>query len=299
MDVVFNELDNVIDPRRPYTQGGSLNMFLRERVCALLVAEQTECLIELNDHQRFGMEIAMCKNSFLEQVYKAYTKLMVPTIAFAESKTPAPGPFRNPKAVINLLAVIFGPSECNPTPLDRLTALNICYSLNPSYSVYTGRELYPYNYYSHMIRPITVTDCRVEDFQGVNLLKMKASKSNLCHTIEPFFLLKDEINKIEDGLWEKLKNRINHMFETATHYDFLTSALMFLSELEPHYSDTLLEKIEDDHLLEEFMNPPVVHAYDNLARRFSLDCHCESNCEDWKQSILSKLLERIFMMRAP
>lgn len=299
MNVAFNELDNVTEQHNLHGQANTLNTFLRERACTLLVVEKTKHLININDHQRFGVELAMCRNSFLDKVYKAYTKLITPKTQEDKAKVLHNHVDRDPKPVINLLAVIFGPSETNPTPLDRLTALNICYSISPRYNVYVGHELYPYRYYSNMIRPLTVTDCRVEDFQGANLLKMKASKSNLCHSLEPFILLKDEINKIEDGLWEKLKNRINRMFEAGTHYDFLTSALLFLGELEPHYSTTLVEKSEDDLLLDDFMYPPVSHVYENLARRFSLDCYCESGCDDWKESILPKLLERIFMMRAP
>lgn len=299
MNVVFNELDNVTEQRRPRGQANTLNTFLRERACALLVVDKTKHLIDINDHHRFGVELAMCKNSFLDKVYKAYTKLIVPKTEEDGSKSTRNLIDRDPKPVINLLAVIFGPSETNPTPLDRLTALSICYGIAPRYNVYTGHELYPYNCFSNMIRPLTATDCRVEDFQGVDLLRMKVSKSNLCHSLEPFILLKDEINKIEDGLWEKLKNRINRMFEAGTHYDFLTSALLFLGELEPHYSTTLVDKSENDLLLEDFMDPPVSRVYDNLARRFSLDCHCETGCDDWKESILPRLLERIFMMRAP
>lgn len=297
MNVVFGEMDNIIDDRREWQTSGTLNQLIKARACKLMVNEKTDQYLETNEGMAIGVETALAQSTFIDRVYKAYLKLMVPTTAAHYSVTPPPTD-RDPKAVINLLTIIFQPCESNPTPLDRLAALTLCYQLNPRYSYYSGRDLYPYNFSSGMIKPAKVTDCRVEDFVGVGLLKMKVDKPSLCHVIEPFILLKEEINKIEAGLWEKIRDRINEMFATSNHYDFLKTALIFLSDIEPHYSDKLVERLEEDELLEDFMTPSINKCYDNLARRFKLDCHCESATFDWKECVIPKILERIFLMKA-
>lgn len=298
MEVVFNELDNITDDRRDWQTSGTLNQLIKSRICGLMVKEKANSFLETNERLTMGVEMALAQSTFLDRVYKAYLKLMVPTTSAKLAPQPYNHSQTDPKPVINLLTIIFQPCESNPSPLDRLTALILCYGLNPHFGRYTGREFYPYNYSSHMIKPAKVTDCRVEDFTGVNLLKMKVNKPTLCHVVEPFILMKDEINKIEPGLWEKIRDRINEMFATTTHYDFLKTALIFLSEIEPHISDKLIEQHEEDHLLEEFLASPVMRCYDNLATRFKLDCHCETSTTDWKESVIPKLLERIFLMKA-
>ena len=297
MEVVFNEMDNVTDDRREWQTQGTLNQLIKARICALMVREKTDLYLETKDRLTIGVETSLAQSTFIDRVYKAYLKLMVPVTTVGLNSGHHISD-HNPRSAINLLTIIFQPCESNPTPLDRLAALTLCYRLNPSFGHYTGRELYPYNFSSNMIKPAKATECRVEDFMGSGLLKMKVDKPSLCHVIEPFILLKNEINKIETGLWEKIRDRINGMFATANHYDFLKATLIFLSEIEPHFSDTLVEQLEEDHLLEEFMSPPKHRSYDNLARRFKLDCHCETSTVDWKENVIPKVLERIFLMKA-
>ena len=126
---------------------------------------------------------------------------------------------------------------------------------------------------------------------------MKNTHANICHSLEPFVMLKSEINKIEDGLWDRLKDSIDRMFAADNYKLFLEEALVFLGMIDKY------EHIPTKPVCDEFgINhaEPKIDSLPNvetLLSKYNLDCHCHSHTNIWKFRVMPILINSVFNMK--
>ena len=151
-----------------------------------------------------------------------------------------------------------------------------------------------------LLMPIANEHITVDDFIGINLLKMKGTHANICHSLEPFVMLKSEIDKIEDGLWDRLKDSINRMFAIDNYKLFLEEALLFLGMIDKYEHIPTKETYD---MFDEFgvnhsePKPNDLPKIQTLLSKYNLDCHCHSHTNVWKFKVMPILINSVFNMK--
>jgi hypothetical protein len=137
---------------------------------------------------------------------------------------------------------------------------------------------------------------------------MKTDYPTVYSALENFILLKDEINKLEAGLYEQLENILNNMLSTTDLKDFVDSALIFYGKVTPHHRDTefnrqveerqkvMLDDVDKNSISTGQLNEEL-NAKTFLSV-YKLDCHCHSHSDDWKLRILPQIINYTFGMLA-
>ena len=273
----------------------SLNETIKARVARLII-EQKQNRNVYNDDSYYSLaDHTLNKNDFSTRIKKAYLQF------FRDEKRPLPSidHFKHrPKTfrqILNLMLVVFLQDK-KISALDRLIALKEAREIISNREKIDNLEFIPTDTNTGLFVKLTGQSVQVEDFEGIKLLEMKKEKAHLCHSIEPFLLLKEQINKLEDGLWDNLRKSINRLFAADSFEAFFSEALVLTGMVEKHLATEL---IPSENPYEDFLGGhPANKTYDNLLYRYRLDCHCHSQVDDWKERVIPQLINQIFLMKA-
>lgn len=302
MKPVFDKLEDFCPKALPFRTRPngtfSLNDFLKTRILGIDLKECRDAMLHIqSSDQNKEYDPVLIDNPFLKRIIKLYNKLYVPVENHGRGFRRSVNFAKEPKSMLNVLSAIFDPLV-NIVPFDRILALQVIQKMSYGSGGYSNAQYIPFNSYSCYLLPVKSLECEVDDFIGMGLLKMKNSKPNLCHSIEPFILLKEEINKYEDGLWYRLKDLIDNLLKSEDYYDFVNTGLILIGKIEPYtdqasISDPAYNAIFDSDFAPV---PPQPNTKATLMTKFSLDCHCHSHSDDWKDKLLPAIINRIFLM---
>ena len=177
--------------------------------------------------------------------------------------------------------------------------------------LYPCRVLFPEFTIGEYNQQFIVKDLGLEvnEFKGASQsLRMKTDYPTVYSALENFILLKDEINKLEAGLYEQLENILNNMLSTTDLKDFVDSALIFYGKVTPHHRNTefnrqveesqkeILDGVDKSPILTHRLNEEL-NAKTFLSV-YKLDCHCHSHSDDWKLRNLPQIINYTFGMLA-
>ena len=212
------------------------------------------------------------------------------------------------KVVFNVLSNIL---HADMSFSDKVSTMLILAGMLSHLGLYNCRDLFPAFTIGEYKQQFIVKDLGLEvnEFKGASQsLHMKTDYPTVYSTLENFILLKDEINKLEAGLYEQLENILNNMLSTTDLKDFVDSALIFYGKVTPHHRDTefnrqveesqkeMLDGVDKSpistHQLNEELNAKTFLSV------YKLDCHCHSHSDDWKLRILPQIINYTFGMLA-
>lgn len=212
------------------------------------------------------------------------------------------------KVVFNVLSNIL---HADMSTSDKVSTMLVIGNMLAHLSLYHCRDLFPTFIISEYKQPFVVKDLGVQlnDFKGASQsLRTKTDYPTVYSALENFILLKDEINKLETGLYEQLENVLNNMFTTTDLKDFVDSALIFYGKIAPHHRDTEFNrqvKERQKELLEGGDKGPIATYQLNeelnaktFLSVYKLDCHCHTHSDDWKLRILPQIINYSFGMLA-
>lgn len=282
----------------------SLNDLLKAMALGIILKEDTRNVLHIQSNNLDGRITLMeTEDDYLQNIARLFRQIYNEngySLRYSRGKTH----IQEPKATLNLLSGIFNP-KLNVKPIRVITALRLIEKLKIGTGIgYSSYGLLPFSEYTNQVSVVKAFDCVVDDFAGINLLQMKNTHANLCHSIEPFILLKDEINKHADGLWVELKDLIDRMLKSTDHYEFVNLGLVLIGKVEP-FIDPLMQTSQPEPTLFEdeyssSLTPVDTNSIYNqsLMGKFKLDCHCHSGTNDWKELILPMIINQIFKMKA-
>ncbi len=211
------------------------------------------------------------------------------------------------KKVFGLLLHVFN-ANGTVSAYEQMFALKTLVYLMQNRNIYQLTNLIPVDDATDLLEPIKASGLTLEDFTGLNLLEKKRTHANLCHSFEPFMLMKEQINKLEDGLFDRISNSINVILNTNTHVDFIKSSLILIGLVEPFlvvkegrqiHRHGLFEDVDLETTIDN--QSTVSQEPDNkvsLMAKYQLDCHCHSQANDWRESIIPLLMNQILQMEA-
>lgn len=206
---------------------------------------------------------------------------------------------------INIFFTIF--NNENYSPLEQLITIEAIPKIKRNYS-HTFDNLSPISPRLNTVAINKSVDLEVADFEGVKMLEIKNGPwSALSHSISPFLMLRDEIDKLEENLFHKFSIAINRMLKTTSFAEFFKDALIIIGHVKTHLakptetapvidpdSDQSLNGILGD----DGFGYPVRHGKDyTMLGKFNLDCHCGGSDQNWKVDALSIIIEAIFQMQ--
>ena len=277
---------------------GSLNGIIEKQAFAVVSRRSLQNSIKKDQFSgNVFYDITMINNSFLNDVQRFHDKLF--TIPFKATKSNmGHHPIANkPKNIISLILSVF--KNETASAIDKVLGLQLIHKIK-SYGVNNDYIINPVAYYCGPLLPITKEHIVVDDFTGINLLKMKSTHANICHSLEPFVMLKSEINKIEDGLWDRLKDSIDRMFAADNYKLFLEEALLFLGMIDKYEHIPTKETYD---MFDEFgvnhsePKPNDLPKIQTLLSKYNLDCHCHSHTNVWKFKVMPILINSVFNMK--
>lgn len=306
MKKYYENFDDYCQPRRSNHYGlelcparsESINDLIEHQALMVLIARGLKAQIKTaKAYSRNFCDFVLTNNTFLIQLQKFHDQLF-PLTAETSQRSIQGKRVVQPAAskIISLYMHIF--STKGISNFDRVLGLNLIRQITTCY----GRMDYVFNPSdNHDTSPLAVKHIpvKVKDFQGSGILRMKIEQPELCHSLEPFVILKDEINKIESGLWEKLSKVIDRLLACNTHASFFEEALIFLASVEHHVVPNVIITGEFD----EFGDYPMPKLDEEkpaqtLLTKFRLDCNCQTYVDDWKLQCLPILINNIFNMKA-
>ena len=189
---------------------------------------------------------------------------------------------------------------------DKVSTILIITSMLAHMGLYGCRDLFPPFTVGEYKQNSAVIDLGIEvgDFKGASQsLKMKTDYPTIYSTLENFILLKDEINKSEEGLYEELVKVLNNMLSTTDLKDFIDSALIFYGKVSPyHYHTEFNRQMEEKKQTSELPTQPLARELieqlnaKTMLSVYKLDCHCHSHSDDWKLRILPQIINYAFGM---
>ena len=210
---------------------------------------------------------------------------------------------------------------------DKIATLHGVRSLASNYA-YSQRKFLPIFLNSDMVTYPWLVDLgiTVEQFiPSPQTLKLKVDYPTLYSSLESFNLLKDEINKIEEGLFDTLSKLFDNMFKTTDYTDFIDNAVILYGKVKPYHSCTLIEdhqnreqkyredpdKVaelrEDKEKLKTFLDTTPKRKIEEevekintstLLLKFKLDCNCHIDTDDWKLIAIPQMFYHVFGMVA-
>lgn len=192
---------------------------------------------------------------------------------------------------------------------DKVSTMLIVAGMLSSLDLYNCRQLFPTFVIGEYKQQFIVKDLGIEvnEFKGANQsLMMKVNYPTVYSAFENFILLKDEINKLEAGLYEQLENILNNMLSTTDLKDFVDSALVFYGKVTPHHRNTefnrQIEESQKEMLDGVDKSPILAHQLNEelnaktFLSAYKLNCHCHSHSDDWKLRILPQIINYTFGM---
>ena len=212
------------------------------------------------------------------------------------------------KVVFNVLSNIL---HADMSFSDKVSTMLILAGMLSHLGLYHCRGLFPSFTIGEYKQQFIVKDLglQVSEFKGASQsLHMKTDYPTVYSALENFILLKDEINKLEAGLYEQLENILNNMLSTTDLKDFVDSALIFYGKVTPHHRNTefnrQVEESQKEMLDGVDKSPILTHKLNEELNAktflsvFKLDCHCHSHSDDWKLRILPQIINYTFGMLA-
>lgn len=202
------------------------------------------------------------------------------------------------KNYLSILGFVFKEDKM-VTALDRMKALFLVERLLRAYSIYELSNLSPLSD-GHILETIEPATYSVDSFKGANHLVMKQTHPNLCHSFEPFFLLEDEINKIEDGLFDNIKKCLDRILKTGSYPEFVKEAQIFIGTVQSHVIKAPVGQSPVPLFEDEFGNnntPVDPNAEQSLMGKYKLSCHCHSATNDWRERLIPELMNLVLLMK--
>ena len=277
---------------------GGLNDIIEKQAFGIVTRRSLQNNIK-NDKSSGGLfyDITMVNNSFLNDVQRFHDQLFTKPFKATKRNMGFDPVANKPKNIISLILSVF--KNDTASALDKMLGLQLIHKMR-SYGFNNDYMFNPVISFGSLMMPIIKENITVDDFTGINILKMKSTHANICHSLEPFIMLKSEIDKIEDGLWDRLKCSIDRMFTIDDYALFLEEALLFLGMISKYEYPPTQEQVE---MFDEFgidhlePKPNVLPRVETLLSKYNLDCHCHSSTNVWKFKVMPILINSVFNMK--
>ena len=277
---------------------GGLNDIIEKQAFGIVIRRSLQNNIK-NDKLsgNYFYDITMVNNSFLNDVQRFHDQLFTKPSKVTKRNMGFDPAANKPKNIISLILSVF--KNDTASALDKILGLQLIHKMR-SYGFNNDYMFNPVISFGSLMMPITKENITVDDFTGINILKMKSTHANICHSLEPFIMLKSEIDKIEDGLWDRLKCSIDRMFTIDDYALFLEEALLFLGMISKYEYAPTQEQVE---MFDEFgidhsePKPNVLPRVETLLSKYNLDCHCHSSTNVWKFKVMPLLINSVFNMK--
>ena len=186
---------------------------------------------------------------------------------------------------------------------DKISVFLALESLVGHTGFYSTRQLMPdfigqNGFHSGKLTDLGIT---VDYFKAASMdLKKKTEYPTIYSTFENFTLLKEEIEKIKEGLYDELEKIFNHLLSTQDYLDFVDTSLILIGKLKPYSVEQIyIDAIEEANKANTGDEKAAEKLWKELSKKslmqkYSLDCHCHSASDDWKLRILSTIVNNVF-----
>ena len=274
---------------------GGLNDIIEKQAFGIVTRRSLQNNIK-NDKSSGGLfyDITMVNNSFLNDVQRFHDQLFTKPFKATKRNMGFDPVANKPKNIISLILSVF--KNDTASALDKILGLQLIHKMR-SYGFNNDYMFNPVISFGSLMMPIIKENITVDDFTGINILKMKSTHANICHSLEPFIMLKSEINKIEDGLWDRLKDSIDRMFAADNYKLFLEEALVFLGMIDKYEHIPTMPVYDEFGIDHSEPKPNVLPRVETLLSKYNLDCHCHSSTNVWKFKVMPILINSVFNMK--